>query len=501
MKVELTNAQKEVDRLRKNRIALFDAMLDMVVLIRGDHIIEYMNAAAHEKFGDLLGRTCHHALDGRDDPCPDCPVELTRMGCSTPELFERKLGRLIVEYNYSTFHGYKGEQLVMIVMRDISRRKQQEARLAAIHNNIEDVLRRKIRDLNESERVRQELSREVNLLKQELESHGKLYYEMVGKSRKFHELREMINHVADSETTILITGESGTGKELVADIIHKRSRRRDMPFLKFNCAAVSESLLESDLFGYEKGSFTGANARRIGKFEFADKGTLFLDEIGDISPGMQSSLLRVLENGEIIRVGGNETVNVDVRIIAATNVDLATAVEKKKFRRDLFYRLNVINIHLPPLRERREDILPLISHFIKKYRTAFKKEVDYLPDRILDRLLKYDWPGNIRELENAIKRAVLLAKNNVITDRELSLSSAISCQEKNQGESAGQGMVQQRLLEQPLKDSVAELEARVIASALDKYEGNPKVISRVLGLSKTSFYEKMKRYDLLKRKQ
>lgn len=489
---ELTQARNEVKRLSKNRVALLDIMLDMIFLIRSDYVIEYMNPAAGAIFGNLQGTLCREAFKCGEQPCRDCPVQLSLTGKTAKGLFERRIGEVEVEYNFISFHGYRDEQLVMLVMRDITQRKEQEAELAKIHSDIDSLLQQKIQELRESERVRLELNREVNILKQTLDIHSSPQDEMVGQSRQFRELREMINHVADSDATILITGESGTGKELVADTIHRRSQRHDNPFLKFNCAAVSETLLESDLFGYEKGSFTGANARRMGKFEIADKGTIFLDEIGDISPRMQAALLRVLQNGEIMRVGGNQSVHVNVRVITSTNVDLSTAVEKNNFRRDLYYRLNVINIHLPPLRQRKEDIVPLITHFIKKYRAAFQKEIDYIPNRILDRLLNHDWPGNIRELENVIKRAVLLAKSNVITEKELCLESNITCVADNQPS----GLLEKRLLEQPLKESVAELEAKIIASALDKFGGNPQVISRVLGMSKTTFYDKMKRHGL-----
>ncbi len=492
MHTELSRARKEVQRLSKNRVALLDIMLDMILLIRSDYIIEYMNPAASTIFGDLQGMACREALKCGEQSCRDCPVQLSLTGAKAKGLFERRIGKVDVEYNFISFHGYRDEQLVMLVMRDITQRKKQEAELAKIHNDIDSLLQQKIQELRESERVRLELNREVNILKQTLDIHSSPQDEMVGQSRQFRELREMINHVADSDATILITGESGTGKELVADTIHRRSQRHDNPFLKFNCAAVSETLLESDLFGYEKGSFTGANARRMGKFEIADKGTIFLDEIGDISPRMQAALLRVLQNGEIMRVGGNQSVHVNVRVITSTNVDLSTAVEENNFRRDLYYRLNVINIHLPPLRQRKEDIVPLITHFIKKYRAAFQKEIDYIPNRILDRLLNHDWPGNIRELENVIKRAVLLAKSNVITEKELCLENTIACAGHNQPS----GLLEKRLLEQPLKESVAELEGKIIASALDKFGGNPQVISRVLGMSKTTFYEKMKRHGL-----
>jgi transcriptional regulator with PAS, ATPase and Fis domain len=255
---------------------------------------------------------------------------------------------------------------------------------------------------------------------------------------------------------------------------------------------VSESLLESDLFGYEKGAFTGATARRQGKFEIADQGTIFLDEIGDISPRMQVALLRILQNGEIVRVGGHEAKQVDVRVITATNVDLVAAVETKKFRQDLYYRLNVINIHIPPLRERREDILPLITFFIKKYRTAFKKEIDYLPNQIIDRLLQYDWPGNVRELENVIKRAILLARDNVITEKELSFENS----SPNHNQAPAVGQVEKWMLEQPLKETLAEVEAKILATALDRYESNPLKVARVLGLGKTTLYEKLKRYKV-----
>ena len=494
---EILKARKEVERLSKNRIALFDIMSDMVFLIRGDFVIEYMNASAIAIFGNLRGRICYQALCGGKEVCPDCPVEQSNTSPYSNGLFERRIGQVDVEYNYVSFQGYRNDNLVMIVMRDITQRKRQEAELAEIHQNIEMVLNQKIEALDKSDKVRQELSREVNLLKQELDHYGKPQDTMVGKSRKLYAVRELIHQVADSDTPILITGESGTGKELVADILHQRSRRNGKPFLKFNCAAVSESLLESDLFGYEKGAFTGATAKRIGKFEITDQGTIFLDEIGDISPGMQAALLRVLQNGEIVRVGGNEAVKTNARVITATNVDLAKAVEEKKFRQDLYYRLNVINIHLPPLRERREDILPLITHFVKKYRIAFKKEIDYIPNRIIDRLLQHDWPGNIRELETVIKRAILLSPGNVITEKELTFESNSNCA----ANTTQQSIIEKRMLEQPLKNTIAEFEAKVIATAMDKYKGNGQLVARILGLGKTTFYEKMKRYELFGNKK
>jgi len=216
--------------------------------------------------------------------------------------------------------------------------------------------------------------------------------------------------IAPTNSTVLIGGESGTGKEFFAKIIHRMSNRSDGRFVAINCGAIPENLFEREFFGHKKGSFTGAMANKIGLFEAASDGTIFLDEIGDISPRMQVALLRILQNGEIIRVGGTEPVRVNVRVIAATNVDLAQAVKEKKFRLDLYYRLNIINVDIPPLRERKEDIVELVSHFVNHYREAFKKEIDFVPKSTITRLLAHDWPGNVRELENLIQRAVLMAK-------------------------------------------------------------------------------------------
>jgi len=315
---------------------------------------------------------------------------------------------------------------------------------------------------------------------------------MVGESKKIRELREMIYQVADSDATIIVTGESGSGKELVADLVHKHSSRNGKPYLKFNCASVTESLLESDLFGYEKGAFTGAASQRKGKFEIADSGTIFLDEIGDISPKMQSSLLRVLQNGEVVRVGSAHPIKINVRVIAATNADLYKAVEEKRFRKDLFYRLNVINLHLPPLRERKDDIVLLITHFIKKYRKAFNKDIKFLPKQLLDKLLQYQWPGNIRELENVIQRAILLSKNNTITDNLLTLNGMQNSETYKQ-ESILPGV---DIFSQSLKESLAEAEKNILWQSLQKFDGNITKIANTLSIGKSALYDKLKKHDL-----
>src|SRR5213075_1909354 len=259
---------------------------------------------------------------------------------------------------------------------------------------------------------------------------------------------ELALNVADTNTTVLIQGESGTGKELVANLIHFNSGREDKPYIKLNCGAIPETLLESELFGHEKGSFTDARARRLGRFEEAHGGTLFLDEVGEMSLGAQVRLLRVLQDGEFTRVGGNEVLKADTRIIAASNVDLERAAEQGKFRRDLFYRLSVFPITLPALRERREDIHPLVIHFLEYYKQRTGRFVSGISREALRALVSYDWPGNVRELENAIERAVIIAAGrqieledlptaiaNVVAERE-TLARAERAQAASEGRTA-----------------------------------------------------------------
>jgi DNA-binding NtrC family response regulator len=256
------------------------------------------------------------------------------------------------------------------------------------------------------------LLQEKEYLKGEIDSQ----YDIVwGESSEMRQIREMAEKVAPTKSTILIQGESGTGKQVLARAIHNFSPRRDDPFVHVNCVALSEQLLESDLFGHEKGAFTGAHQRKKGRLETAHSGTVFLDEIGDISPVIQTKFLHFLESGEFERVGGTQTLKVDARIIAATNSDLNKAVEEKKFREDLFFRLNVISITLPPLRKRREDILALADHFLQKCNGEMKKRVTSIEPAALERFRNYSWPGNIRELQNVLERAVVLAAGNTIT--------------------------------------------------------------------------------------
>jgi two-component system NtrC family response regulator/two-component system response regulator HydG len=245
------------------------------------------------------------------------------------------------------------------------------------------------------------------------------FHNIVGDAPELQAVYEVVKRAAPTRATVLILGESGTGKELIAQALHEESPRSDKPFIKVNCAALSETLLESELFGHEKGSFTGALGRKEGRFELADGGTLFLDEIGDISPSTQIKLLRVLQQKEFERVGGTQTIKVDVRLVAATNRDLSAEVKSGKFREDLYYRLNVVAVTLPPLRSRKGDIPALVAHFIEKYSKAYGKEVGGLAPGTLNALLSHDWPGNVRELENVVERAVVLCKATQLTAEDL----------------------------------------------------------------------------------
>ena len=485
--------KQEISRLEHNNRALLDVLPDMILIIKDDFVIEHMNKVAVAKLGKKHGLKCHEVIFGRGTACENdhCPFNNQQNPQNYGKMFEKKFNdNLYVEYCYAPFKGYLGDHLTLLIMRDVTEKKRHAIELENYNKNIEKILKEKIAILKENEAERQQLYHEVNFLKKETDRFvGR--EKMIGESKSIHQLREKIHQVATSDITILITGESGTGKELVADLIHRHSNRADQPYLKFNCAAVAESLLESDLFGYEKGAFTGATNSRKGKFEEVNGGTIFLDEIGDISPKMQASLLRVLQQGEILRLGSNKPTKIDVRIIAATNADLNAAMQAGKFRDDLFYRLNVINMNIAPLRDRKEDIVLLAMNFLMKYRERFNKEVTYLPNSVVEKLLEYEWPGNVRELENVMQRAVLLSTNGMISPATLGfLKEKI---DQNPGTS---GLDIQKLISRPLKESIAAFEAEIISHALTECNGKADNAIKMLELSKTTFYEKIKRYGI-----
>ena len=490
----MNDTGREIERLIHNQKSLLDVMPAIVLIIKDHDSIEYMNPSAIRFFGNLInGESSDRQYTAEETT--NALLLLTRKGRSIRnpvEKQEEKINGHHIQYALAPFIGYRGDSLSWLFIHDLTEEKKHIEELSLFHKSIETILTVKINELKESERIRQSLSLELNYLKDRLMKKQPTEGTMVGSSKALQELRDMVSQVAKSDATILITGESGTGKELVANLIHETSNRGDKPFLKINCNTINDSLLESDLFGYEKGAFTGADSKRKGKFEVVDGGTIFLDEIGDISPRMQAALLRVLQDGELIRVGGNTPVKVDVRIVAATNSDLAKAVHEGTFRLDLFYRLNIINISIPPLRQRKEDIVDLVTHFIRRYRQAFKKDINFLPQSILDRLLRHEWPGNVRELENVIQRAVLMAKGNIITENELLFDTQVDT-----GDTANpQTSYLQRLEGMPLKGMIAELEREIILHWLEKYKGNVALTASDLQLGKTAFYDKMKRYDI-----
>jgi len=314
--------------------------------------------------------------------------------------------------------------------------------------------------------------------------------EIIGDSPKMQEVYKEIGKIAESDATVLIRGESGTGKELVAKAIHRHSNRKNKPLIVVNCAAIPENLLESELFGHEKGAFTDAYTRRIGKFELANEGTIFLDEIGDMSLNLQSKLLRVLQEKAFSRVGGNEVIYTNARIIAATNRNLEELVHKGEFREDLFFRLNVVTITLPPLRERRDDIPLLVDYFIKKYSTKYHKNVRGVSKEVMDLLLTYDWPGNVRELENAIARGVIVtsAPLLLLEDLPATLLSKTKTEKQEETVNDDENLNLPQLIE--------KIEKEAILKALEKAQGNKTKAAQILGISRKSLFNKMRYYNI-----
>ena len=302
---------------------------------------------------------------------------------------------------------------------------------------------------------------------------------LIGESEEMLKIFELINSVAQTDTTVMIRGESGTGKELVAKAIHLNSKRKYFPIVTVNCGAIAESLLESEFFGHEKGAFTGANYRRKGKFEMANGGTIFLDEIGSISPKMQVELLRIIETKKFSRVGGNEVIYSDFRVIAATNEALEERVKEGKFREDLYYRLNVFTLFIPPLRERKKDLAPLAYHFLKKFTSAMNKNITKISDDAMDFILNYEWHGNVRELENAIERAVVVGKGNKIELNDLPFT-------KNNIDS-DTGVL-----------SLSDIEKKHIEKILHLNNWNINRSAEILGIERATLYSKISKYGLKK---
>jgi two-component system response regulator AtoC len=362
-----------------------------------------------------------------------------------------------------------------------------------------------------------DMSHEVSTLRLELGKSAAERERIVGASKPMLEVFKLIGKVASADATVLITGESGTGKELVAEALHRASKRNPHPLVKVSCAALPESLLETELFGHEKGSFTGAMTMRKGRFETANKGTIFLDEIGEMTLGTQTKLLRILQEREFERIGSSVPIKIDIRVIAATNRNLSEEVEEGKFREDLYYRLNVIHIHMPPLRDRKDDIPLLVEHFLAKFRHAPDAIPTSITEEALTKLTAYDWPGNVRELENAIERAVVLARGNAITVEHLPFGDRNEARDRrrlanrrerlNEEAEADLAELDEDEAGEPaatnghgesgsFKDQVASLEKQLIREALDRAGGNRTKAAEELGIYRRLLYAKIKEYGL-----
>lgn len=377
---------------------------DAIFWIDSERNIYRVNEATCRLIGcskdEILGTKLYKLFDESEDSWSNIWSESKekRIFALETYLVTKDRRRIFVEISGS-FIEFDEEEYVSIFVHDITQRKRSEQEL---RNSLAEV-----------EQLKDRLQVEVSYLQQEIKLiHN--FEEIISENDKFKEILAQVEQVASTDSTVLIFGETGTGKELIARAIHNISGRRGRPMIKVNCAGLPENIIESELFGHEKGTFTGAFNRRIGRFELADGTTIFLDEISDLPVTLQTKILRVLQEGEFERLGSTNTIKVDTRVISATNRDLEKAMEDGRFREDLYYRLNVFPINIPPLRERKDDIPILVGHFVNKYNTKIGRQVDRISQEIMDRLMAYHWPGNVRELENVIERAIVISRGSIL---------------------------------------------------------------------------------------
>jgi PAS domain S-box-containing protein len=439
--------------------SVFDQLSDALILYDANQVITGVNAAAERLFGmsaeALIGRDCHEMFR-----CQVCEP-----GCGM------QTGLVQVNGHNSTVRLHTQNGMERLVIIHTSQLVRDDGTLEGAVATIKDV------------------TEEVEPQKREI----------VADSALMRDLLNFVRRVALSEaTTVLIEGENGTGKDLIAKTLHYQSVRQAEPFIAINCAAIPETLLESELFGYEKGAFTDARAQKKGIFELADKGTLFLDEIGEIPMMLQAKLLRVLEEQNFRRLGGLKDINVDLRVVAATNKNLREAVKEGAFRQDLYFRLNVIHIVIPSLRERREDIPPLANFFVQHYNKKFKRQIQGVAAETMRLLVNYDWPGNVRELRNSIERAMILEDSSFITASSLTMTlsqeaeSNIAAAASAGGETAPQFPA--RIPDEGL--SLEENERRLLVGALEKTGGNQTQAARLLRITRDTLRYKMKKFNL-----
>jgi PAS domain S-box-containing protein len=378
--------------------------------------------------------------------------------------------RFIIETSGAIVRDAQGKPKAFIsTSRDITERKRMEEELKKYREHLEQLVEERTRELLKTQK-------EVKTLRQQIKQ-SKKYPEIIGKSPKILQVLDLVQQVARTKSTVLTYGETGSGKDLVAKAIHFNGTRKDGAFLAINCAALPEHLIESELFGYVKGAFTGANQDKKGLFEEAEKSTIFLNEISEMPIKVQAKLLHVIENQQVRRLGQSRSITVNVRIIAASNVDLDQAVEKGTFREDLFYRLSVFAVTIPPLRERKEDIPLLIKHFLEKHCPGVNKEITQISPEVIDILCRYSYPGNVRELENIIQRSIVMAKGAIILPEHLP-----------------EEMKAQEILKEP--ESLADMEKQMIESALKQYKGNLNKAAKKLGIHYTTLWRKMKKLNI-----
>jgi len=452
------------DKKQCDEAILLDCIGDGVVTISLDMKIRYMNRAMRE----LLGYDEGEPLE----QLPSCHLLVQGSICSTQDcILERAIRNREKVRNFETVIQNKDGRKIPVSLNT-------------------DLLKDEVGNLVGIVETYRDLS-QINELKAKLEQQtgSRARGPLVARSKTLQRILDLLPQVANAKATVLIEGESGTGKELIAREIHRLSPRRDQPFIAVNCAALAEGVLESELFGHVKGAFTGATADRLGRFEMAHRGTIFLDEIADITPLAQVKLLRVLQESEFERVGGNKTVKVDVRVVAATNKNLATAVEEGKFRDDLYYRLQVFPIRVPPLRDRKEDLLPLIEHSIARLNRTMDKSIRQIDGPALKLLEGHRYPGNVRELENILEHAFIRCPDHTIRSEHLPeyLLSDRSDRERSLGE-----------CEKIAGNRLAVLEQEAIAQALEQTNWDYKRTCKILGLSRSTLLRRIKHYRLLR---
>ncbi len=455
---------------QKQDIVIKNRKEKTVLVVDDDQVHRYMLCTMLKEWG----WHCVEADDG------DTAIEAVSKNSYDAVLMDVRMARVSGTEAFAWMHREQ-PQLPVIIMTAYS---SVDDAVSIIKNGAYDYLTKPL----DFDRLQISLQRALDYKQVEEKKHNGVVADqgffsmLIGESAPMLELFDMIRYVAPTEATVLIHGESGTGKELVADAMCANSVRKDKPFVKVNCAALAENLLESELFGHEQGAFTGADKKRDGRFVQADGGTLFLDEIGETTPAMQVKLLRVLQEQELQRVGGEETIKVDVRIIAATNRDLEVEVRAGRFREDLYYRLNVVMVTVPPLRDRKEDIPLLVAHFVNKFSEKNRRYVDSVTPECMALLSSYPWPGNVRELENAIERGVILMRGDQLTEKSLPLPVQKHAENMTAklNETAG--------------SSIFEVEKELVLKTLEETEGNKSEAARRLGITRKTLQNKLQKY-------